>query len=134
MWYEAITLVQVGSSVSPRAGFQNSPTKADVEPSRTPAAEARSPQRGSSVLLREKCEVSFMDEGVPASCWTAYCAHQHYNIELGLGDMQSSEDLDEEVIEDFDISSEPVTGAIVPPTESPLGEAEPPSPEHAASV
>ena len=56
------------------------------------------------------------------------------NIELGFGDMQSSEDSDEKVTEDFDISSEPATGTVVPPTESPLGEAEPPSAEHATSV
>ena len=56
------------------------------------------------------------------------------NIELGFGDMQCSEDSDEEVTEDFDISNEPTTGTTVPPTESLLGEAALPSTEQAAGV
>ena len=55
-------------------------------------------------------------------------------IELGFGDVQGSGDSDEGFTEDFGISSEPTTGTIFPPTESPMGEAEPPGPEHAAGV
>ena len=55
-------------------------------------------------------------------------------IELGFGGVQGSGDSDEGFTEEFDISSEPTAGTIVPPTESLLGEAEPPSPEHAAGV